>query len=203
MFRANRIGTPNIMADGVTVSAAAIGVNNGAPIQEPRGNVINAVPQLDYGANYVRWASTGGSVPIGERIMLVQQFTVTPPIAGDTVGVETIAALMLVGSPSLMVAPILFKATAAAVAFHGNVSGVAQGLTYLSEGRQNISGLTHYCKEQTILRGSVNPVSGTYCHGFEIFNPTAGLVTFTAYVASMAVRQLNDQQDVGYRDTRR
>jgi hypothetical protein len=203
MFRANRIGTPTILPETFAGSAAVITAGSDTALSaEIRGNVINAAPVLDFGQNSIRWANTR-SIATLQRICIGQQFTITTPITGDTVGLELMGSMAVGAGAAMEITPVLFKVTAAAGAVWGVVNATGLGFTHLAEGREHQPGRGHRYVANAIHRGATTPVAGTYFHGFQIYNKTGAALSITDGEFSFGVRQLNDQQDVSYRDTRR
>lgn len=203
MFRANRIGTPVILPETFAGIATTITAGSDTLLSaEVRGNVINAVPVLDYGQNSLRWANTR-SIATLERICIGQQFTITTPLNGDTVGMELIGSCCIGAGALMEITPVLFKTTAAVGSVWGVVQSTALGFTHLAEGREHQPGRGHQYIANAIHRGATTAVAGNYFHGFQIYNKTGSALSITNGEFSFAVRQLNDQQDVSYRDTRR
>jgi len=206
MFRANRIGTPHIYKAVVTESAADFTPYvNAATSREFRANVINAVPILDFGYTNLSW-NGAEVVPTLNQFALVQQVTVTEPLAGDTVGIELVGGLSIVLPYNATITPVFSKADAAASVLLSSVAG-SYGYMPLEHNREPLSVSTDAAwrhveyKTQVVMNGPT--VAGVYLHGFQIIHNSGGNMPITAFHVKCAARQLNDQEDISYRDTRR
>lgn len=209
MFRPNRIGTPNLHTGLYDTSTA-----DWAPSQAARtslaafgANVINAVPQADFGKNCLAWTGAASEVITANyKFSLVQQFTVTPPLAGDVVGIEIIAHLKILCPASATIRGTYGKTSAAAGAILAAVSfddipTQFDANDFPSYSDDTIVMRDAYYLTQVIQQYSTN--SGTFLHGFEIIDNSGANFNLDHFTMNAAVRQLNDQQDIGYRDTLR
>lgn len=209
MFKPNRVGTPYVLNDsGVgddanwTPNAQAI-----AGLSQP-GNVINGVPLLDMGVSILHWASaTPEAIAANTRIALGLQFTVTAPLEGDTLGVELMGSLQVRAPGDVTMIPRINKLSAASGSRYAATSASTAGC-YFGPSLSGIPGNTtigvrHLAyKEQVVITGQPPRTGGgVYYHCIEVLCPTA--FDLTMFVACFGVRQLNDQEDIGYRDTRR
>lgn len=211
MFRPNRIGTPLIWGTTYNTSTAAWVPNSNAnTVGQASGNVINAAPDTEFGSQMLTWTGATVNIPTGQKLALLHQFNVTTPKAGDVRGVELTADLDISISDASIITPIFGKLTAAGA---GVLSSVATGI-----GVVRFSPVTpdttatpaarwrtaRYHNTQLLIRDAT-PVqlAGTYAHGFLIINPTAGNLGIDAFHAHATIRQLNDQQSIGYADTLR
>lgn len=207
MFRPNRVGTPNIhTTPGSAVSSAAFGVGarwSGAM----RFSVINAAPVLDFGHNSIDWNGSQAITANGQ-FAFGQQFTITQPRNGDTVGLELCGWYMAPIPRSTLVFPFLARMNAAlpAVMASADTNDIPTALDKqdpLSNGTAvTLEPRQYHYKTQAIVRNSLATLAGTYFHGIAFVDNSAGW-NFTDLVASFSVRQLNDQENVGYRDTLR
>lgn len=207
MFRPNRIGTPIIHNLTDTILTAAWVPNANAAFGSNNGNAINANPIADFGRTRILWA---GAAPIviaaNTKYALMQQFTVTEPLAGDTVGIELNASLHLKAPASSLIQPMFMRCTAAAVATWGNLVN-SSGNTNLAKGiveSVNVDDLihrSHHYQTQVVL--NADTVAGTYAHGFLIVDNSGANANLEWLDISASVRQLNDQQNINYRDTLR
>lgn len=208
MFRANRIGTPNIMGN-VTLADTS----NWAPSAADRftgnnynGNVINAVPVLDFGQSHLRWdGAAAEAIASGNRFGLVQQFTVTAPQAGNVVGVELIAAITGSFPASATFIPYIIRNNGTAPA---TLLSSMTGANPLQIAQQHLLDPAddtlclhgHYYKTQVVIS---NDPAAIYGHGFMIADNSGAGYNLEFFHMMAAVRQLNDQQNIEYRDTRR
>lgn len=211
MFRPNRIGSPVIHND------AGIGDTTNWTVQEAiydnaatPFNVINASPMGDFGRSGLIWNGTE-SITAVRKAHLVQQFTVTAPLNGNVVGVELSAQIYLPTLKAVTIIPVFFKMTAALGAILAGAANSSDMPTYFGqslagdEGDSDVAIRHLSYKEQLIIQGdSPTDVSGVYAHGFGLFNNSAGSAApLSGFFMSAAIRQLNDQQSVAYRDTLR
>lgn len=198
MFRPNRIGTPHIMSGASYVYSTSNWTPADRSIQQVyAGNVINAVPLLDFGQAAIRWAGSEAVVAF-QRICIGVQFTVTPPIAGDVKGIE-LGGSMTVDLPAAdSMYPVCFRVEAAGLAVWDQVT-TTEAPSILGPEVPGLSAIRtgHY---QTQLVTQL--AAGTYFHGFALQDSGSGF-TLQALHAEFYVRQLNDQQSIGYRDTLR
>lgn len=200
MFRGNRIGTPHINTTVFTSSTAAITPNNGAIVQPLRGNVINPTPLADFGQTSVKW--TGAfTMPLNEGAALLQQFAISLPPNGDTVGVEIGGSIIIRATNNPLLVPVATKLQAASGTLFGAVTANTDAESTL-EPTIHRSGDIHHCQYQTqIIFNKGAFLAGTYAHGIKIQASTASVVS--DFTIECYVRQLNDQQTINYRDTRR
>lgn len=207
MFRPNRIGTPYIHDSDGAASTADFTLSDEliASSLFP-SNVINASPALDFQRSAISWVGTEAVAALN-RFCFGQQFTITQPLDGDTVGLELSGAIRALIPASASIRPRLNKMTAAQAAIFASDQS-ADIPTYFAEpynGLQGDDDLVHrawFYKESIVVRGSSIVLPGTYLHGFEIENNGAGF-NLTSFDIHCSVRQLNDQQSIGYRDTLR
>lgn len=208
MFRANRIGTPWIHNDDAQTSTAdwtPTTVSNILNING--GNVINAAPVTDFGRNALSWA---GSEVFAANLkwVLGQQFNISEPLEGNTVGVELMGSLALQAPASATLLPVFFEVTAAGGFTFAPVTR-ANAVTPVGAPQLGVIGThtlverVHSYRDQLIYKGTENAVAGTFYHGLCVIDNGSAGYTMTALQAQFAVRQLVDQPDTGYRDTRR
>lgn len=207
MFRANRIGTPVFFENTVTESAIDWTINaNNVGDEVVTANVINSVPILDLGYTNLTWLGAAENLAAGGKFALVQQVTVTEPTVGDAVGIEINGAIDILAATNIGLVPVFFKATTAAGALLGSIQANA-GAVRFAQGRRFTGAANIYeslsYKEQVVIKSTLGQVAGTYCHGFLIYNHTAANYALTNFHMQCSARQLNDQQNVQYRDTRR
>lgn len=207
MFRPNRIGTPvihtstaNDNADNYT-EGEALWTAVGQPF-----NVINASPVLDFGRSQLNWNGTKNFAALTETA-LVQQVTVTEPLAGDTVGLELNGSITFLGNQNSVLRPVFFKMSAAlgtVLANGSSADAVTQiGPALMPDRTAGGSLRSHWYKETIIFRGTAGSIGGTYAHGFAILDNSNAAWTMNWFDMMASVRQLNDQQSIGYRDTLR
>lgn len=199
MFRPNRIGTPVIHTDDYNTAAGAF-----TPVGSSfASNAMNALPVGDFGRSALLWNGTPIAAP--SVWGLAQQFTVQAPLNGDTVGFELNFALEGEFPANAQFVPFVFQATSAA---GGTLQPLAayQGVTLLEpavNGQPLASTGTIYRHTgyQTQVIQKRQLPAGTYGHGLRVFGNGSWNIGYFFAVAS--IRQLNDQQFVGYRDTLR
>lgn len=210
MFRADRIGSPYIHQGTSNNSVAAFTLNVlGLTSNSWNGNVISSAPLLDFGRLALTWNGTPVSLPAGNRCSFLMPFTITEPLNGDTVGVEMAAAITLNCNDNLALRPIFGKlvaaggATLAQVTFadfptrFGKTQTAPVGATGASSHR------FYQYKDELIVQYPSGSVGGPYAHGVEVLNQSGAASSIAALQMSASVRQLNDQQTIGYRDTRK
>jgi len=205
MFRPNRIGTPYIMDVGGVDNTSAFTISTQANSSAfYAGNVINAIPVGDYGRSHLHWAGAARTLPASNKWCIGQQFTVTPPIGGDVVGVEVSGSINIPLTSNTGIMAFLGKLTEASSGVLDDFATAAPMLMPITNG--GVSGLrTPSYKEQVIIRDVADGVGGTYVHGFVFLEgaTTPAAQTFAWFDGFCSIRQLNDQQDIGYRDTLR
>lgn len=210
MFRPNRVGTP-VIHDSLGIGSVALFTLQNpllaSAVANPPMNVINAAPVLDFGHSAIHWFNAVGvAIANVSRAAFGQQFTITPPLNGDTVGVEVIGSMYLNIPNNANMIPRFNKMTAATGTIFANANG-ADVPTYIAEPYlgnvtdNTVGSRAWYYKQQIVIKDATK-VFGTYFHGMEIQITNVG-GTITYIDAAFSVRQLNDQQDVGYRDTLR
>lgn len=209
MFRPNRIGTPGLHNSSSTGNTAVFTLSEeDASNSLFPFNVINSTSVADFGKSALNWAGPAVSQTASFKSCFSQQFTITAPLAGDAVGVEIMGAMSALLPANCMVRPIIFRQSAA-------ISVLLQGTssydmpTPVAPGDPGIVGVNtaiyrqfYYKTQVVIANGNPNVLSGTYGHGFQIFN-NGPAFNHQAFNIVCAVRQLNDQQGIGYRDTLR
>lgn len=205
MFRPNRIGTPNIHQNtGVGSVANFTWTNRAINDSSYSFNVINASPLADFGYSNINWAGTE-TITSGNRVGVGQQFTVTKPLAGNVVGIELTGHITLTFPGNSLIVPMFGKVTAAAGALWDPVT-VSDQPCQLDVALMPVPGATTgqyrngYYKTQVITEVDEG---ATYVHGFQLLNFAGAGYDVSWISAGFGVRQLNDQQDVNYRDTLR
>lgn len=208
MFRPNRIGTP-VIHNSLTGNNTNFTLQTG-PITGATNpfNAVNAAPSLDFGYSAIHFAGTE-ALPAGHKCVLGQQFTITAPIDGDARGVEVNGSIFLQHSATCFIRPIFMKLTAAV---SGVLSGAASsadlgtglgGITVPPEGSTADAKAMTYRDNVVVRQDTLANLPGTYLHGFQIYNTSASSLNITAFQIALSMRQLNDQQDIEYIDTRR
>lgn len=209
MFRANRIGTPWIHTDDRTVSTQATVPTQVANTGELfTGNVINSAPIGDFGRTAISWSGTSALVA-NQMFALGQQFNVSEPIEGNTVGIEVMSSIKIMAAASALIIPVLFECTAAGGAILAAVTRTGGAATYFNTPVAGLVG-THTVipraatyRDQFIYKGTSGAVAATFFHGFQIIDIGSAGYNLTNFQMIGAARQLTDQNDTGYRDTRR
>jgi len=209
MFRADRIGTPWIHNETATFSSLTTALTSVAYQAALQPSVINATPLSLFDRVDLRWNSaTAKSVAAFQKSGLVAQVTVPKPVAGNVVGIEIAATLVL---PATLVAvPFITELTSAPAAIlavattNGSVTNFLQPQTF-QPAQATALGLSVWgFKEQVLLRDITNgSPEGLYAFGFQLYNPTAAALTFTDFEMVASVRQKMDQPGIAYEDTRR
>lgn len=208
MFRANRVGTPVIYQANRVTSVANVAPSTfnvmGSQIQ---GHQINAAAALDFGMSHLEWIPAAAqTLAAATAVAYGQIITITQPISGDTVGVELNGAIQLRADQELGIIPFFSQLSSAAGGALGIIAGTGFPYIQIADGKDPGTAAaaqtrSHTYQEQVII----NPLTvGLTCaHGFIITNTSAAVRTITGINFQMSVRQLNDQQNIGYRDTRR
>lgn len=207
MFRPNRIGTPRIYQSSTTANAAAWTLTaQGNGSIGATGNVINAAAIADFGMSALN-NTNAQNLAIDNAFCLVQQFTVTKPLSGNTVGVELNASLKLKTDRRVIIKPVLFKAATAAGTVLGAVSSVGVAPVSIAPeflpGSAALTDWFGFSYQTQVIIQDASAVEGTYCHGFQIGNNTGAALSIAAFQMDASLRQLNDQQAIGYKDTLR
>lgn len=208
MFRPNRIGTPHFYYSGRTDSAVDWTPNsNDVRLGAVTGNVINAAPVADFGSTPLTWNGSAETLTLSHKIALLQQFTISEPLAGDAVGVEVVGAIDILTASNINIVPVFCQLQAAGGALLAAVTTGDLAALRLPVATQQANIANQKWRHCT-YRASVVPsnslaVAGVYGHGFLIYTPDTANTTLEAFHILASVRQLNDQQNVGYRDTLR
>lgn len=210
MFRPNRIGHPWIHEpNNATASVAAFTQSTRAYYETLGfGNVINAAPVQDLASNTLVWFGTvPEAIAAGVRLILGQQFTVTAPLVGDTVGLELAGALEVQALPTVQISPVIYRMTAALgsvlAGADSSEAPITFGPTLTPDAADGQNVRSHSYKEEVIMKGTNANIGGTYFHGFAISDVAGAGYNLPFFRITCSIRQLNDQQNVGYRDTLR
>jgi hypothetical protein len=209
MFRPNRIGTPWIYKPNPVSGTSAWTPNNQPNTSNTIGfNVINQVPVLDFGRSQFNWTGAAVNITASNRVAIVQQISITAPQGGDTVGLELMGSLDIDVASTTQMLPIFGKIQGSIPA--GQLAaGTTIGPCIIGQApggnTANVRSRAHVYKEQVIVNNDGADVSGVYVHGFLLqeAHTTPAAVPISFLQASYGVRQLNDQQSIGYRDTLR
>ena len=207
MFRANRIGSPQIYQDYGTTSAAAWAPQTSNAITGGfLGNVINPAAVGDFANTHLEWTGAAVNVGAGLKLGLGQQFTITQPIKGNTVGIELEGQIKITGVKSVLMQPFITRISAA-------VSGALTAYATPTYGRyigapikaeaNPAAMLAAAWKEHVIINMANLPLAGTYVHGIMFTNLDAGNWSISQLYATASVRQNQDQTGITYTDTRR
>lgn len=209
MFRPDRIGTPTFHEQAFTPSTV-----NFTPASSLiasavwNANVINANPVADLGRSALQWTGSE-AITAGHKWALGQQFTVTQPVAGDAVGFELNGSILIQANHALIIVPFIQKLSAAgSTTLEGVVGADMPTPLPLPSGSAFAASdsaiRVHNYQTRVVERNTaVGAVAGTYIHGFSLIDAGFAGYTTTFFQVVCSVRQLNDQQTVGYRDTLR
>lgn len=201
MFRPNRVGTPHIYMTKGAIQVTDFDLFTpaiGSGLLQVNG--INPTPDGDFGRQQLRFI---GAEAVANLTVfgLIQQFTVTKPLAGETIGVEIDGSIVLNAPADALIVPVFGKLEMVAA----NLMGQARFTTLPN----HFNGTVHrstanahgaYRADFISSLGS-EAVEGVYGHGFMVYATTAYSLTYM--LANFSVRQLNDQQARRYRDTLR
>lgn len=207
MFRPNRIGTPHIAQLSLTTSTqdwTPNVINRFAP--NTIVNVINTVAIQDFGSTLLEWdGAAAEAIAANGRFLLGHQIVITQPVEGDTVGLELMATLNGSFPASASFEPFFIQLTSNPALLGQATTGgqfFPLGPTQIHDVGDDTVCLTgHHYKTQVIFN---NPTpAGVYAHGFAIADNSGAGYNLEYFRMNAAVRQLNDQQNVNYRDTRR
>lgn len=202
MFRPNRIGTPVIHDDTGANNAAAF-TSGAQNLNAPTNtiNIINPTAQLDFGRNSMHWyAGVNYAIPVTSKAAFGQQFVISPPIDGDAVGLELLGSFSTNLPADALMRPIFGRLLNAATAtlqpvdFAGNPTGFGDA----SNNGASLRTVTY--KEQFVI--SAASAGGLFGHGVQIQTWSAATAIYF-FNCEFSIRQLNDQQNIAYRDTRR
>lgn len=207
MFRPNRVGTPNIHNVAQVDTTATFTPNVGAiTAGVVTGNIINALAGSDFNRDAINWSGSEG-MAANSKLGLAQSFAVTKPLEGDTVGMELMGGLVLTCLPETLVVPFVGNVDAAPGTVLANFATSYQptflDLEPVASPQEAIATgpRPRFFKYRTqVIMNGIN-TSRTMVHGFIIYNTTSQ--NLTQFQMQASVRQLNDQQTIGYRDTLR
>lgn len=207
MFRADRIGTPVLHQANTPVTSVANPAlqANSVNLNVVNGHQVNAVNVLDFGVTNLQWVpATAPTLADGQQVFMGQVVTLTPPIAGDAFGFELIGGIRLRSDASLAIVPIFVSLSTITGTLLGQISSLtpyAQIAEGLQPGTAASANRNHFYKTQVVHN---TPSSGiVIAHGFLIQNASGAGRVLTSMTLDFGVRQLNDQQSISYRDTRR
>lgn len=208
MFRANRIGTPNIHQAGTRVqnttnpalntSAAGVNVIN--------GHQVNAVNLLDFGFSNLEWfPAVPPTLADNTQVAFGNVVTMTPAIAGDAFGFELTGSIRLRADPSLCIVPFFASLSTITGTVLGNIASTTPYAQIAPAHNPNLTGgptmRSHYYQTQVVHNTAGSGI--VIAHGFILINNSGAGRVLTAATFDFSVRQLNDQQSIAYRDTRR
>lgn len=207
MFRPNRIGTPVIhtqdesIVNNIPTPSTDAGTSN-----VWRTNIINPVPIQDFGRSALRWTGGPFNIPPGNRCSITQQFTVTQPMAGDVRGVELNFSFYGGLPDECQLTGFIAKVPTGSYTAMG-LATIQQLPThfrgaYETGFKSDANTFRHMAyQEQVVIRGGEVSLPGTYVHGVMISNNDSNSAQLLQFLAVGSVRQLNDQQLIGYADT--
>lgn len=212
MFRANRIGTPNISGQYIS-STTAIGAGVVRLLTDvPYFAVINATPDAEYKGHTFANGDANLSIAALRRAGIGQQFTVTQPLAGQVVGVEVVGSVYIgqaAGPAQFVMEPYACKLEAAGAGTWSIVhsDGFHDAFLDYQHTQQNTNAAAGSVRAITyktqILFDQLEDeqLGGTYLHGILITNPLTGAATIINQIyGTFAVRQLQQLETFGYRD---
>lgn len=203
MFIPNTVGHPYIHQQTQLASAAAWTPNSqGFNAVGIKGNVVNAAPSSDFQFVAVQSNAASGAMATNQAVAVLQQFTVTTPLAGDAAGIE-VSASMFTSTDELHIIPIFTKLNVAGGALWAAVDSDSRHPVHLGPMVYPVSSGIIHCSYKTEVVHQETDLGATYAHGFLLINLSGGDVTINNLNFNGSVRQLNDQQNIGYRDTRR
>lgn len=204
MFRPNRIGTPKIYqeANYAEINDYDVVANN-VTSDIWQVNNINATPQLDFGRNAMKFSGSESIPAQTLRFGICQLVTITAPIDGDTVGIELNGAIVSQVPADIIVVPFFAKVDAWTSNLMGNVTLQPNPMIFNAI-TQKSAGYLNTAYTQSVIKQGITgqAVAGLHAHGFLFYQP-ANAWNWVHWEVDFSVRQLNDQQEVGYRDTLR
>lgn len=207
MFRPNRVGTPYIFAKPAVINTNAVSMYVADPTGNAsyRFNAINAANVLDFAYSNI-YTTGAGAIAANQRGGFAQCITIPPPLAGDVVGLELNGFFTGPAPGDMSITPV-FGPTGSSPTILGPVEAANGDIVVIGESLVAIPAATTVSTRslrytaQVIVRDTTR-LFGNYLHGFALTaGPTAWAKTWAHIGCS--VRQLNDQQLVGYRDTLR
>lgn len=206
MFKPNRVGTPVIAGSDTASSIAALAPTfRDADEDTFSTNFINAAPGGEYAQRGLNWKNVT-AVANQKRFGLALQFTVSQPIAGDTIGFEISFGLQTIVPQYFSASPVVGRVNAGSGLFSSS-NFVGQPTPLDSDAPYIPAAGTvmrqHYALRQVIFRATNPTVGGTYAAGYQFFNLSGSSFNFYWFNMHIGVRQLNYQETVGYRDTLR
>ena len=209
MFRPNRIGTPIIHTPDAVDSTLNFSLQQKPNFSGTVGvNVINSATVQDFGRSSLVWTGTE-AVNAGHKIALAQQVSVTAPLTGDVAGIELNGTINIDVPTSALVVGFAAKLPVAQGSLLAGVD-IADHATYFkplytpNPQKADVDTKKWHSwtyQEQLIIDQA--QLGLVLCHGFLIYDNSGAGWSLTAFEACMSVRQLNDQQNKGYRDTLR
>lgn len=207
MFRPNRVGTPYIFSETSNVVTADYTPVESDPTGNSAytGNAINATPLLDFGQTslYIARAETYAAA---RRSGFIHQFTISQPLAGDVAGLELIGHITTLIPGDACITPFFGKRNGTAallgsVSF-GNGSAIQIGPSSPAIPGNTTAAVRSLSFQAQVIVRDTTLAFGDFGAGFFI-NTGATPWSFTWAHISASIRQLNDQENIGYRDTLR
>lgn len=205
MFKPNVVGTPVIHQISNQSSASNATLGNDDPATTTyRANNINAVPVGDFGESHLYYTGTS-AVTAGRRFAIGQALTIVQPINGNVRGLELNGAMTAKVPHGLQVTPFFAKLTA--------VPAGLMALTALSFPTifkhqfiplaSDTLVFKHFSYKETLIMQDPTAIDGTYIHGFLCNDNSAAGWNLIMMHMMASTRQLNDQNEIEYADTRR
>lgn len=211
MFRPDRIGTPVIHTSMVNTITTDYTLNQTA-YSGPACpfNVINGTPEGDFGYTNINLTRTKALTSFN-KCAFVQQFTVTQPVQGNVRGIELNASILMNIPQGAVLLPFMARITAAVTPVLNGAASTYDLPTYFAPRfvSNNIpngtTGYARFCtyRQPFIIKNDVSILAGTYIHGFQLLDAQGGGFNVENVQMVASVRQLNDQLNVEYADTRR
>lgn len=201
MYKANRIGTPNMHAlhngtsDWNMASPALVLQNYNAGASAV--NIVNATPATGFNSIGVSTQTQIATIARQSKYALGQQFSVAKPLEGNTIGVELTGNLAFNCMDSAIARPVFGRlAAAVSPAFTGATPTdvpvqIAEGSNMVAGSTTGVSRRQLWWKTQIILLDA--DFGKVYWHGVEVQDfGTGGTATFGAFHGRFCIRRLED-----------
>lgn len=222
MFKPNRVGTPNIFDpnDQGTITDAVLFEESDFMVENAPVNIINVSPLSNFGSAALLWNGTNDAITTQKRIMIGAQFVIQPPNLNlqNVVGLELISTITIAADNAGRLTPYLARMEDDPTPLTDplqvmnidtncwpyNLANQSGGFTsnVFSHGAV-ISALSLSCISQVVVRDDSKQFQNIFSFGWSIYNQGASNINLAAFEMTAAIRQLNDQEFIQYRDTLR
>lgn len=207
MLRANRIGTPYIFNYTYSDQTGTITIPTLGTFSERRhvAMAIDANVFREFGKTSVHWANaTPGTLNSKTQFVMGMQFTIVEPIDGNVPSLELMGSIRMSSDKQLDIIPCVGQLNAPI----GTTLG-SQFMDYMpifmdaeNNGYDPSASQSRFLAFRQQIIFEEPDYTKTFLGGFNIANSQAA-ASITSFECTISIRQLTDQQGIGYPDGRR